>query len=524
MSCFQRPTASSDVFAAFISTRSPRAFDRLCRTLIGNDRRGPLVAHAKRATSSWAVAEECAQAALMALWAGEIDTMDALQRHAYSIARADQRKAQREVSGYAEQSDDETMVLRSRKAERRNFDRALVHTPESAALHVEAARLVGCDPSPNLAGGTWIETKPGAEDPASRLEPKARKVLLAFAALARLGRAPTDAEVAARAHATERAVRRYYTDFRRRGFLTDDSVTDLDGEIVRFAAPVACELPPSARNMLAAYVACVRETGARPSTDEVWARAEAMGLPRPSDVKRPLKRLRDGGFIDRETGAVLRTLDGSPVPALRSTEVTAEADKIEIVATLVPTEDLVTVEVIINGITEDTMPTPEQVREIDRQRESLTTPDRPFVPIGDVFHLPRPEERLRRVFAGQAFAPWMLPPVLEERPRVFASREGPPVRRPDPTPDPAEPFGACSPRTGRPEPYVCRDDYERLREWDDSRERDAAERVISISRDTEFDPGEPTDAGLYDPDSPLCFDPDAPPKRKKRRRRTTRGD
>ena len=313
-----------------------RAYEALYLAAMGTGTRGPLVRVAFRSCrKNWDLAYDIAQTilletreedptVLLGTWRGNIAY--AVKKRALQTTR--QRKREVSLDDPAIENDDRATIC-SRRAERRAFDRAETHTPESAVMLAEAARLAGAgEVSIALTTSALPMSREGEGSEVGGLEPKELKVLNAVVEMAIDGVALTVPALMERTHnPSDRAVRKYLSQLRQKGWLdaNDVVVRTFDGTTVPANPRIRQTRPEHGLKVgealaLTAYVALVRETAERPTIEAVASRIVADGGHAYRNPKALVKSLWVGGFVDEKTGAVLRTIDGSEIPTLGTVE------------------------------------------------------------------------------------------------------------------------------------------------------------------------------------------------------------
>ena len=491
--------------AACVTTRTNEAFTDL------DARREEMLAIARRYVRTRDAAEDVLQdvsLAILAMTPADLDTWRGNLHALVSNAARDARK-KAEIRGRREslqpggEHDARVVEARSRRVEHDTWRRSGAMTPEKAA---ELSELRAMLPEREREDVTLTALPSTFTTPTiheSALEPMAQATMAAIVGLLSDGTAPTARAIADRSRLPYSGVRKYLTDLRRAGMI--DATNNVLRMIDDSEAParVEPEAKPSrnehgmtlaTERMFSAYVAIVRETGARPTIRQVVDRVEAQTGHHYGDTKRPFAALRAGGWLEAETGAVLRTIDGREPPMFAS-EIVIE-DAVE---------------------TADIAPAPvAEIDEVERARRSLITPDpakRPFVVVPGMPLIVVPTmPALARRWAMTEVAPSLssiasrasgLEPqrvasVGEDRPRLHLA------------PAPCAPPAGCEPPRQRA-PILATGDIDGLAEparivvdwdgWDESRARSEAERLLSIGRDAEDIASEldPTDAGFLAP-------------------------
>jgi DNA-directed RNA polymerase specialized sigma24 family protein len=345
---------TTTLLAAYLTTRTEHAYNALVR-----GSRSMLVATAHAVLRDQAAAEDVVQELLFAVRSMTVadlgtprENLKARARYAALDARKLRRKM-REVYDFGAEEDEEPGVIemRSRRAEHDAWRRSGALTPEKAA---ELGELRAMLPEGERAEVQLVlvpSTSSGPMLHESDLQPMAQATMGAIVALLEAGEAPTAAKISARTRLPASGVRRYLTDLRRAGHLdaSNNVLVMIDGsepparvEPKARAGRPDLGLTESAVRFLGAWTALVRETGARPTIGAVVDRIEVETGHRYGDTKRPLRALRDGGWIDPETGAVLRTLDGGEPPHFASVDETGDLSIV--IDDAVDTDDLATPE------------------------------------------------------------------------------------------------------------------------------------------------------------------------------------
>lgn len=314
-----------------------RAFEALYLAAMGTGTRGPLVRVAFRSCrKNWDLAYDIAQtilletreevpAVLLGTWRGNVAY--AAKKRALQTTR--QRKREVSLDDPSIETDDRATIC-SRRAERRAFERAETHTPESAVMLAEAARLAGAgEVSIALTTSALPMSREGEGSEVGGLEPGQLRALNAIVSMA-FERVPlTVPALMERTHnKSDTGVRKYFSDLKKAGWLDEDGVVirTFDGVTVPSNPRVRMAKPSHGLTLgqvraLDAYVALVRETAERPTPEAVVARIVTDGGHAYRNPKALVKALWVGGFVDEKTGAVLRTIDGSDVPTLGTVEI-----------------------------------------------------------------------------------------------------------------------------------------------------------------------------------------------------------
>jgi DNA-directed RNA polymerase specialized sigma24 family protein len=388
---------TTTLLAAYLTTRTEHAYNALVR-----GSRSMLVATAHAVLRDQAAAEDVVQELLFAVRSMTVadlgtprENLKARARYAALDARK-LRRQKREVydSGLAEDEDVAVLeMMRARRAEHEVWRRSGSLDPETAVLLAEQRGRLATVDRADLSIGLFRSSAsaPGLSDGVA-LERLEQRTLGAIAAFLQDGVCPTAAQVSERTGIPGSGVRKYRTVLRRKGWLdeTGNILRMLDGseppariEPKARAGRPDLGLTESAVRFLGAWTALVRETGARPTIGAVVDRIAVETGHRYGDSKRPLRALRDGGWIDAETGAVLRTIDGSEPPRFASVDETGDIEIV--IEDAVDTDDIATPVILpIPVDPEIERMTDDEVRRFVRERqrkESLMREDRPAVPV-----------------------------------------------------------------------------------------------------------------------------------------------